>query len=115
MKYFQKQGGFWMAKCNYKIEYLPSFNEEFDETLYYIIYKLNNREAAEKFVENIQKAIINRSINPESFELYKEEKKRKYKWYRIYVGNYIIFYTVKNNVMQVARLLYHRRNFEKLV
>lgn len=109
------QGGFWMAKYKYEIEYLPSFNKEFEETLYYIIYKLNNKVAAEKLVHNIQKAIINRSENPEDFAVYKEVKKRKYKWYRIYVGNYIIFYTIKDNIMQIVRLLYNRRDFENLI
>ncbi len=104
-----------MVKCEYEIEYLSSFDKEFDETLYYIIYKLNNKNAAEKLIQNVQKAIIDRSTNPEGFEVYKEEKKRKHKWYRIYVGNYIIIYTVKDNVMQIARLLYSRRNFGKLI
>ena len=104
-----------MAKCEYEIEYLPSFDKEFNETLYYIMYKLNNKEAAKKLISNIQKAIFDRSINPEGFEVYKEVKKRKHKWYRIYIGNYIIFYTVKDNVMQIARLLYNRRDFQKLI
>lgn len=104
-----------MAQYEYEIEYLSSFDKEFDETLYYIIYKLNNKNAAEKLIQSVQKAIIDRSTNPEGFEVYKEEKKRKHKWYRIYVGNYIVVYTVKDNVMQIAGLLYNRRNFEKLI
>lgn len=70
-----------MVKYEYEIEYLPSFDKEFDETLYYIIYQLNNRNAAEKLIENVQKAIIERSTNPEGFEIYKEEKQRKYNFF----------------------------------
>lgn len=104
-----------MAKYEYEVEYLPSFDRELEETLYYIIYKLNNKNAAEKLIQNIQKAIIDRSTNPEGFEIYKEEKKRNHKWYRIYVGNYTIIYTMKDTFMQIARLLYNKRNFERLI
>ena len=43
---------------------------------------------------------------------------KKYKissFYKIYVKNYIVLYTVKDNIMEVRRILYSRRNFDKLV
>lgn len=36
-------------------------------------------------------------------------KDRKYNWYRIYVGNFTIFYVVKNNIMIVSHILYSKR------
>lgn len=104
-----------MKQNKYDIRYLSSFEEELNEIIYYIAYKLKNAQAAEQLLENISNAIINRSINPESFEVYKSEKNRKYIWYRIYVKNFIIFYTVRNNIMEVAHILYRKRNLNDFI
>ena len=104
-----------MAKDNYNIRYLPSFAEELNEVLNYITYKLKNKNAAEKLLDKISNTILNRSKSPESYEKYLSEKNRKYIWYRIYVENYTIFYTVRNNTMEIAHLIYCKRNLDKLV
>ena len=103
-----------MNKKN-KILYLPSFSKELNEILYYITFNLENKHAAENLLNKIQDAIVNRSINPESYETYNSIKNRKYKWYRIYVDNYTIFYTVKDSTMTVAHIIYSKRNFDKLI
>lgn len=105
-----------MAKKNNKIEYLPSFVQELEKIMYYITYILQNQKAAETLLDNIDKAIMGRSINPESYEKYRSSKNRKYSWYRIYVEKYIIFYTViDNNIIEVSHILYNRRDFDKLI
>ena len=104
-----------MVKDNYNIEYLPSFDEELGEILYYITYKLQNKIAAERLLENIENAIVSRGVNQEGFEVYRSVKDRKYSWYRIYVGNFTIFYVVKNNIMIVSHILYSKRNIEELI
>ena len=67
-----------MAQKKYNIQYLPSFSEELDGIVYYITYVLKNKQAAERLIDNVSRAIISRSEAPESFEIYKSEKKRKY-------------------------------------
>lgn len=104
-----------MEKDKFIIRYLPSFDEEFEEIIIYIAYKLKNKNAAEKLIENVNQAIINRSKNPKNFEAYKSKRKRKYTWYRIYIKNFTIFYTVTNNMMEVAHILYNKRNIEELI
>ena len=104
-----------MVKDNYNIEYLPSFDEELGEFLYYITYKLQNKIAAERLLENVENAIVSRSVNPEGFEVYRSVKDRKYNWYRIYLGNFTIFYVVKNNIMIVSHILYSKRNIEEII
>lgn len=102
-------------KNNYNIKYLPSFYEEFEEILYYIKYKLKNKNAAENFIKNVENSIINRSKNPKNFEIYKSTKNRKYNWYKIYVGNFIIFYVVQDYTIIVAHIFYNKRNIEDLI
>lgn len=104
-----------MEQNKYDIIYLSSFDEELDEIIYYIVYKLKNAQAAERLLETIEKAIMDRSRNPESFEVYKSKNIRKYTWYRIYVKNFIIFYVVRNNVMEIAHIIYCKRNLEEFI
>ena len=51
---------------------------------------------------------------PLSFEQFKSKKNRKDTYYRIYVGNYTVFYVVIDDVMEVRRLIYGKRDLDKL-
>jgi len=104
-----------MAKNNYDIKFLPSFDNEFDEVLYYIMYQLNNRKAAEKIYNSVINAILTRSKFPEIFEKYKQNKKTKYNWYRIHIKNFTIFYIVRNNTMEIVHFVYKKRDLDKLI
>ena len=104
-----------MAKNKYTIRYLTSFSEELDEIMYYITNILKNKNAAEKLLDNIHNAIKQRSKSPESFEKYKSMAKTKYNWYRIYVGNFTVFYIVRNNIMEITHLIYCARSFDNLL
>ena len=103
-----------MKKNNYEIKYLSSYIEDLTRILNYIMYNLENENATERLLENINKAIIERSLSPESYEKYNRSKNSNYAWYRIYVENYTIFYTVEGNTMEIVRILSNRRDFEKI-
>ena len=101
-------------KTNYTIKYLPSFDKEFNDILYYIAYVLKNKIAAENLLKNVNNSITKRSINPKSFEIYRSNKKRKYNFYKINLKSFTIFYTVQNNSMEIVHILYNKRNFDNL-
>ena len=104
-----------MAKIKYTIKYTATFINQFNNISKYFIYKLKNKIAADKFYNEVIKEIEKRSINPEGFEKYISSRNRKNNYYRIYVKNYIIFYVVKDNTMEIRRILYSRRNFDNLI
>ena len=52
----------------YNIKYLPLFYKDLNKITDYIIKKLNNEIAANNLLDEIEKEIKNRSLNPESFE-----------------------------------------------
>ena len=104
-----------MANNKYTIKYSATFVNQFNSILKYIMNNLKNRIAAENFYNEVIKEIEKRCENPKSYEKYMSTRKRKNTYYRIYVKNYTIFYTVNNNTMEVRRILYSRRNFDKLV
>ena len=64
-----------MAKNNYELQYLPSFSDELDGIIYYITYILQNPIAAENLLDNINRAILDRCMNPEGYEIYKSSIK----------------------------------------
>ena len=104
-----------MEKNKYAIRYSATYINQFNNILKYLVNNLNNRMAAESFYNKVIEEIEKRSHNPTSYEKYISNKKRKNTYYRIYVKNYTIFYTVKDNIMEVRRILYSRRNFDKFV
>ena len=97
-----------MANKTYKLRYLPVFAQDLAQTVNYITNVLKNPEAAEKLVNDVETAILERLNNPLAFEPYPSVKKRKYPYYRIYIRNYVVYYVV-GEVMEVRRFLYGAR------
>lgn len=104
-----------MEGKHYKIRFLPLFEEDLSEIVDYITYRLKNPIAAGDLVDAVQLAIRERSTCAEAFEPYRSAKERAYPYYRIYVKNYIIFYVVIGDVMEVRRILYNRRNLQNQI
>lgn len=53
-----------MGSCRYKLRYIPLFYEDFNEILTYIRVKLNNPEAAQNLINQVERAILKRSNLP---------------------------------------------------
>lgn len=102
-------------KKKYKIIYLPLFYRDLDKITDYIRYKLENEIVANNFVNELEEEIKQRAYNPDSFEKYTSIRKRDSTYHRIYVKNYTVFYTVKDDIMEIRRILCSKRNFDKLI
>ena len=95
------------------IRYLPIFRNDLNEAVNYIRNTLQNPKAANDLVDDIEKAILQRSENPDAFERYRSLKERRFPYYRIYVKNFVIYYVVipgQVKTMEMRRFLYNRRN-----
>ena len=103
----------------YELRYLPLFYEDMYEKISYIKDKLLNPEAAEDLIDAVEKAILERLPNCESFEPYRSVKEREYPYYRIYVKNFTIYYVVipaeNKKIMEVRRFLYKRQDRDNIV
>lgn len=104
-----------MENSKYQITFLPLFYEDLDKIMDYITHKLNNEIAAKNLLNKIEGEIEVRANSSAQYEKYKSAKSRKIIYYRIYVNNYTIFYTIKDKTMEVRRILYSRINFKKLI
>lgn len=104
-----------MENKQYKLRFLPIFEQDMIEAVDYIAGNLKNPAAAERLVDDIQNAIKKRQQCPLAFEAYPSMKQRKTKYYPIYVGSYIVFYVVIDDVMEVRRLIYSRRDMNQQI
>ena len=104
-----------MNDKKYKLTYLPLFQNDLLNAVDYISNVLKNPVAANNLIDEIENAIKKRLQAPEAFELYQSAIERKHIYYRIYVGNYTIFYVVSDDVMEVRRLIYGKRDLSNLI
>ncbi len=103
----------------YKIKYLPIFYDDLESAVQYIIGVLHNSKAAERLIDSVEKAITERLPEADKYEKYHSIRERKHPYYRIYVGNYVIYYVVietpAEKVMEVRRLLHGLQNRDTIV
>ena len=104
-----------MGDKKYKLRFLPLFVDDLTEITDYIFNTLNNPHAANKLIDEVENAINERLPFAESFEPFPSKNERKYPYYRISVRNFTIYYVVIDDVMEVRRILYSKRNISKLI
>ncbi len=102
-----------MENKQYHLRYLPLFEQDLMGTVNYIANVLQNRDAAIRLIDDVEKAIWERAQSPLAFQSYPSKKKRRDVYYRIYIRNYVIYYVVVDDVMEVRRLLYGARNTDR--
>ena len=109
-----------MLDQNYTLRYLPLFREELESAVLYIANRLENPTVAENLLDKVEGAILERlENNPEGYEPVPSKKKRDYPYYRIYVGNYIIYYVVipegNERIMEVRRFMHTRQSRDHIL
>ena len=104
-----------MSELKYSLRYLPLFYDDMAEAVDYISRELQNPDAAEKLIDLTEQAILKRLDNPVSFQPIRSKKDRKYPYYRINVNNFAVFYVVIDDVMEVRRFLYSRRDIQSII
>ena len=103
-----------MNSKHYEVRVLPLFVSELSEILDYITFRLRNPKAADNLERAVYDAIKTRSTCAEAFEHCRSRFSRQYTFYRIYVNNYVIFYAVIGNIMEVQSIMYNKRNTQEL-
>jgi plasmid stabilization system protein ParE len=99
----------------FTLTYLPLFEQDLAAVRDHIAFKLNNPSAALRLVEDTEKAILKRLNNPLGFKPYHSARDRKQPYYRINIRNFSVFYVVIDNVMEVRRFVYGKRNLPEII
>ena len=104
-----------MDIAKYKLRYTQDFRDDLNGIVDYIADSLLNPEAAQRLVDDVHAAILERLKAPAAFEKYQARLSLWDTWYRIRVRNYTIFYVVEGDTMEVRRILYNRRDWKGLI
>ena len=98
-----------------KLKFSELFYKDLEKITQYIAKELKNPMAAKNLYQSIRIAIEKRAKDPKGYKPYQSNKKRDRIYFRIYIRNYIVFYTIQDGVMIVRRILYKRRKLEKII
>ncbi|HEM4585416.1 TPA: type II toxin-antitoxin system RelE/ParE family toxin [Streptococcus suis] len=104
-----------MENKHYELTFLPLFEQDLNEAVDYITNTLKSPQAALNLVDEVEKVIFERLKNPAGYAPFPTLKKRPYDYYTIKVRNFTIFYVLIDNTMEIRRILYSKRNFDKLI
>ena len=104
-----------MDNQEYILQYLPLFEQDLAAVRDYIAFTLKNPTAALRLIEATEVAIQKRLASPLAFEPYYSAKERAHPYYRIYVKNYTVLYVVIDNVMEVRRFVYNKRDISRII
>lgn len=99
----------------YGLEYTRQFWDDIAEAIHYIAYELRNPSAAQKLKDETESEIRNRSFSPLSYAPYFIDEVTGDVYYYILVGNFMVFYVVKDEKMEMRRFVYGRRNLGKVL
>jgi len=83
----------------------------------YIDEELQNRAAAENFINNVEKAILSLTDMPLRYPLVADDKLAGWGIRFFPVHNYLVFYVVrgKTKTVVIERVLYKRRDWEAIL
>lgn len=101
----------------YKIEYLPSARQDMIDIAYYISHELCNLSVAEKLSVDFIEAVDRLQLFPYANAVYIPIRPLKHEYRKLLVQNYIVFYRVDEEIKRVtvARVIYARRDYEKIL
>ncbi|ACV21443.1 Plasmid stabilisation system protein [Slackia heliotrinireducens] len=103
-----------MAK-QYRLQYLPLFWSDLEQALFYIRDVLKNPAAAQRLLDRTEEAILEHAKAPTMAQLYKTTRPHPQPYYWFAVGNYMVFYVVFDDVMEVRRFVYGARDLTKIL
>ena len=101
--------------ADFKLRYSPLFFDDLDKITDYLLVELKNEPAAKKLVYNTEAAIRKPLSNPLETAIYKSISAREHPYRRIIVNNYLIFYVVIDDTMIIRRMLYGRRDIDRIL
>ena len=99
----------------YKLQYLPLFWDDLEQAVFYVRDVLKNPAAAERLLDRTEEAILEHAKEPTVAQIYKTTRSRPLEYYWFSVGNYMVFYVVFNDIMEVRRFIYGARDLTKML
>lgn len=99
----------------YKIAYLPVAQKDLLDITVYIIDNLKSPKAAMDFIDTLDKSILRLKQYPYSCKLYHPQESLETEYRFLPVKNYLVFFVVTENIVEIHRIVYAKMNLEKIV
>jgi len=99
----------------YRATYLPQADSDLSGILNYFLNDLQNPIAADNFMDELDGKVTLLENQPFMGSLYKLNHKFDFEYRQIFVGNFTVFYVVINNLIEIHRIIYSKRNMKKLI
>lgn len=103
-----------MVEKNYDLRYLAVARLDLVDIVQYISEQLHAPEAAIHLVDKFDKAISSLQQFPFSGRRYKSTDRLKDEYRMLVVENYLVFYVVMDKFVEIRRIIYSKRDYEKL-
>ena len=98
---------------NYRIEYTGQAQDDLDTIYRYIAYTLISPDTAANMIESILKSIRSLDTLPLRNPLVDDSTWKNRGLRKLYVKNYIVFYTAEDSVVRIIRIMYGGRDIGK--
>ena len=102
-----------MKKSKYEIRFLKIAEEDFAEIISYIA--MDSPKSAAGLAEKIMKDIEILSHNPQLGRVPSDEDIKILGYRYLIIRNYIVFYTIEDNIIYIHRILHGARNYKELL
>lgn len=99
----------------YNIKYSKDAKQDLIDIKRYIKYKLKEPNIADKLTNKISDEINKLSYTSQIYPIIDKDILKNLKIRKIIVDNYIIFYRVKENSVEIIRIMHGRRNWINLL
>ena len=97
------------------MQIFPAAQADMEQIFEYIVFELKNPSAAVGQIADFQNALENVCSFPESCPYTGNEYVKERSLRKLIVNNYIVFYRVKGDEIQVVRVLYGMRDFASIL
>ena len=98
----------------HKVVYLPIAEDDILAAVEYIAYKLDNPSAAEALLDELDKTAERVARFPYSSELYRTDRPMRKEIRMVSVKNYVLYYAVTEETVEIQRLIHGRRDRTQL-
>ena len=104
-----------MGNKKYQLKIFPLARLDMEQIFDYIAVELCNPTAAIKQINDFEKAFENVSLFPESCPCIKNEYVKDKSLRKVIINSFIVFYRIKEEEIQIVRVLYGMRSYENLL
>lgn len=99
----------------YDIEYSEEARQDLIDIKRYIKYNLQEEMTSQKLISKIRTKIDKLKNNPEIYAIIDDDVIKKLEIRKLVVDNYIVFFRIKSDNIQIVRIMYGRRNWINLL